>query len=168
MAYLYRSKDFLNWTKAEQPLHSVPNTGMWECPDFYPVAHFGRFGLDASVTGNWVKHVLKVSLDMTRYEYYTVGKYYPMADKYVPDNTSADGWSGLRYDYGNFYASKSFYDPMRRRRVLWGWANESDSVQDDVSKGWAGIQVRLLSTLLCFVLFCIWADVFFPPFAGGS
>ncbi|XP_023547715.1 beta-fructofuranosidase, insoluble isoenzyme 1-like [Cucurbita pepo subsp. pepo] len=140
IAYLYKSKDFLNWTKVEQPLHSVPNSGMWECPDFYPVSHFGRFGLDTSVTGNWVKHVLKVSLEMTRYEYYTVGKYYPMTDKYVPDNTSADGWSGLRYDYGNFYASKSFYDPMKKRRVLWGWANESDSVQDDVSKGWAGIQ----------------------------
>ncbi|XP_023006017.1 beta-fructofuranosidase, insoluble isoenzyme 1-like [Cucurbita maxima] len=140
MAYLYRSRDFLNWTKVEQPLHSVSNTGMWECPDFYPVSHFGRFGLDKSVMGNWFKHVLKVSLEMTRYEYYTLGKYYPMTDKYVPDNTSTDGWSGLRYDYDNFYASKSFYDPMKKRRVLWGWTNESDSVQDDVSKGWAGIQ----------------------------
>lgn len=141
VAYLYRSRDFVKWTKAKHPLHSAPNTGMWECPDFYPVPLSGRLGLDPSVTGNWVKHVLKVSLDLTRYEYYTVGKYYPEKDRYVPDNTSADGWSGLRYDYGNFYASKSFYDPMKKRRVLWGWANESDSTQDDVSKGWAGIQL---------------------------
>ncbi|KAL6519335.1 Invertase [Orobanche gracilis] len=52
-----------------------------------------------------------------------------------------DGWNGLRYDYGNFYASKSFFDPNKKRRILWGWANESDSTADDVEKGWAGIQL---------------------------
>ena len=62
-------------------------------------------------------------------------------DKYIPDNSSEDGWGGLRYDYGNFYASKSFFDPSKNRRVLWGWANESDSSVNDVAKGWAGIQV---------------------------
>ena len=152
VAYLYRSRDFVKWTKAKHPLHSAPNTGMWECPDFFPVPLSGNQGLDVSVTGNWVKHVLKVSLDVTRYEYYTVGKYYHERDRYVPDNTSVDGWSGLRYDYGNFYASKTFYDPAKKRRVLWGWANESDSAVDDVSKGWAGIQV-------CFFLVgldCLW------------
>ncbi|XP_023005784.1 beta-fructofuranosidase, insoluble isoenzyme 1-like [Cucurbita maxima] len=140
VAYLYRSRDFVKWTKAKHPLHSAPNTGMWECPDFFPVPLSGNQGLDVSVTGNLVKHVLKVSLDVTRYEYYTVGKYYHERDRYVPDNTSVDGWNGLRYDYGNFYASKTFYDPAKKRRVLWGWANESDSAVDDVSKGWAGIQ----------------------------
>ncbi|KAL3532113.1 hypothetical protein ACH5RR_005634 [Cinchona calisaya] len=61
-------------------------------------------------------------------------------DKYVPDNTSVDGWRGLRYDYGNFYASKSFFDPSKNRRILWGWSNESDTKMDDGEKGWAGIQ----------------------------
>ena len=42
---------------------------------------------------------------------------------------------------GDFYASKSFFDPAKKRRVLWGWANESDTVTDDRHKGWAGIQV---------------------------
>ncbi|GAU34444.1 hypothetical protein TSUD_06550, partial [Trifolium subterraneum] len=26
------------------------------------------------------------------------------------------------------------------RRILWGWVNESDSTQDDIQKGWAGLQ----------------------------
>lgn len=140
MAFLYRSRDFVNWVKAKHPLHSKADTGMWECPDFYPVSLSGQNGLDTSLIGPNLKHVLKVSLDLTRYEYYTIGTYYPQIDRYVPDNTSADGWSGLRYDYGNFYASKSFFDLGKNRRILWGWANESDTSDNDVAKGWAGIQ----------------------------
>ncbi|KAK5804096.1 beta-fructofuranosidase, insoluble isoenzyme 1 [Gossypium arboreum] len=140
MAYLYRSRDFIHWIKAKHPLHSAPRTGMWECPDFYPVLLSGKQGLDTSVLGKQVKHILKVSLDVTRYDYYTVGTYLTDEDRYVPDNTSIDGWAGLRYDYGNFYASKTFFDPAKKRRILWGWVNESDTTSDDVRKGWAGIQ----------------------------
>ncbi|OMO68396.1 Glycoside hydrolase, family 32 [Corchorus olitorius] len=141
IAYLYRSRDFISWIKAKHPLHSAPHTDMWECPDFYPVLLSGdRRGLDTSVVGKHVKHVLKVSLDATRYDYYTVGTYLTDKDRYVPDNTSVDGWDGLRYDYGNFYASKSFFDPAKNRRIIWGWVNESDATEDNVIKGWAGIQ----------------------------
>ncbi|KAK6126458.1 hypothetical protein DH2020_039794 [Rehmannia glutinosa] len=95
-----------------------------------------------------VKHVLKVSLDVTRYEYYTLGTYFTKNDRYVPDENMVDGWNGLRYDYGNFYASKSFFDPSKKRRILWGWANESDATVDDVKKGWAGIQLIPRTILL--------------------
>ena len=30
----------------------------------------------------------------------------------------------------------------KNRRVLWSWANETDSQADDVAKGWSGVQVR--------------------------
>nr|GMC58136.1 beta-fructofuranosidase, insoluble isoenzyme 1-like [Ipomoea batatas] len=141
LVYLYRSKDFVDWVKAKHPLHTAPQTGMWECPDFFPVQAQGKTGLDTSVIGENVKHVLKVSLDETRYEYYTVGTYYPDKDRFIPDSNSVDGWAGLRYDYGNFYASKTFFDPSKNRRVLWGWSNESDVSPDDSEiKGWSGIQ----------------------------
>lgn len=140
MAHLYRSRDFITWTKAKHPLHSARDTGMWECPDFFPVSLYNEKGLDTSVVGKNVRHVLKVSLDLTRYEYYTVGTYYPDIDRYIPSNNSADGWGGLRYDYGNFYASKTFFDEENQRRILWGWANESDTPDNDTAKGWAGIQ----------------------------
>ncbi|TVU29873.1 hypothetical protein EJB05_21462, partial [Eragrostis curvula] len=137
LAFVYRSRDFKRWVRAKHPLHSAL-TGMWECPDFYPVAGAGQQnGLDTSEAG--VKHVLKNSLDRTRYDYYTVGKYDKDKDRYVPDDPNGDQHR-MRYDYGNFYASKTFYDPVKRRRILWGWANESDSVTDDRAKGWAGIQ----------------------------
>ncbi|XP_042512375.1 beta-fructofuranosidase, insoluble isoenzyme 1-like [Macadamia integrifolia] len=140
MAALYKSRDFKHWWKVQHPLHSSADTGMWECPDFYPVALQGEFGLETSVNDVGIKHVLKVSLDNTRYEYYTVGKYFADKDQYVPDNTSADNAMGLRYDYGNFYASKTFFDAGKNRRILWGWANESDTPDDSTAKGWAGIQ----------------------------
>ncbi|XP_047980501.1 beta-fructofuranosidase, insoluble isoenzyme 1-like [Salvia hispanica] len=141
MSFLYRSRDFFRWTKAKHPLHSMAATGNWECPDFFPVSTNGFAGLDASVIGPKVKHVFKVSLDLTRYEYYTIGTYDLESDRYVPDKDMIDGWNGLRFDYGNFYASKSFFDPSKNRRILWGWANESDSTDKDVEKGWAGIQL---------------------------
>ncbi|CAN6251795.1 unnamed protein product [Urochloa humidicola] len=136
LAFVYRSRDFKRWTRAKHPLHSAM-TGMWECPDFFPVSGAGvGNGLDTSKRG--AKYVLKNSLDVTRYDYYTVGKYNERKDRYVPDDPAGD-YRQLRYDYGNFYASKTFYDPAKRRRVLLGWANESDSVSDDKAKGWAGI-----------------------------
>ncbi|CAA6660648.1 unnamed protein product [Spirodela intermedia] len=136
---LYRSRDFIDWVKAKHPLHSAAGTGMWECPiSTGGAAEEER--LDTSASAGSVKHVLKVSLDVTRYDYYTVGKYYPAAARYVPDSGSVDDRTGLRYDYGNFYASKTFFDPAKNRRILWGWSNESDSRSSDVAKGWAGVQ----------------------------
>lgn len=149
MSYLYRSVDFKFWIKARHPLHSAADTGMWECPDFFPVLKNGnKQGLDTSKVGPDVKHVFKVSLDETRYEYYTLGTYTPVDDKFKVDVGMVDSRDGLRYDYGNFYASKTFFDPSKNRRILWGWANESDSADEDTAKGWAGIQVSIIS---CFV-----------------
>ncbi|KAI3938602.1 hypothetical protein MKW98_016107 [Papaver atlanticum] len=140
VAFLFRSDDFINWTKAEQPLHSAKETGMWECPDFFPVAVDGIEGVDTSVIGPSVKHVFKVSLDDTKHDYYTIGTYDHEKDKYTPDEGSIDKDSGLRFDYGKFYASKTFFDNEKNRRVLWGWVTESSSVEDNVKKGWSGLQ----------------------------
>ncbi|KAM3340357.1 beta-fructofuranosidase, insoluble isoenzyme 1 [Capsicum galapagoense] len=141
LALLYRSRDFMKWTKAKHPIHSSADTGNWECVDFFPVSLEHTNGLDTSSHGEKVKHVLKVSLDDTRYDYYTIGTYDTKKDRYTPDETMVDGWKGLRLDYGNFYASKTFYDPSKNRRILMGWANESDVVPTDaINKGWSGIQ----------------------------
>ncbi|XP_051217063.1 beta-fructofuranosidase, insoluble isoenzyme 1 [Lolium perenne] len=142
-AILYRSRDFKHWVRAKHPLHSAL-TGMWECPDFFPVGKAGvEKGLDTSEYGAAAgveKHVLKNSLDLTRYDYYTIGTYDNVKERYVPDNPTGDVYQRLQYDYGNFYASKTFFDPVKQRRILLGWANESDSVAHDKAKGWAGIQ----------------------------
>nr|KAJ0203146.1 hypothetical protein LSAT_V11C500289310 [Lactuca sativa] len=143
IAYMYKSKDFVKWTRAKHPFHDKPGTGMWECPDFYPLSSPGvRNGLETYTLGkDHTKYVFKVSLDETRYDYYTIGEYDVVNERYHPDNITVDGWAGLRYDYGNLYASKTFFDPVKKRRILWGWCNESSTTEEDIAKGWAGIEL---------------------------
>ncbi|KAK6911900.1 Glycosyl hydrolase family 32, N-terminal [Dillenia turbinata] len=139
-AILYRSKDFTTWAEAKHPLHSSPKTGMWECPDFYPVSTSSQVGLDTSFVGKGTKHILKVSLDDKKHDYYYIGNYIPKNDTFIPDGETIESVPGLRYDYGKYYASKTFYDSVKHARILWGWVNESSSTADDIKKGWSGIQ----------------------------
>ncbi|CAL9054953.1 unnamed protein product [Musa banksii] len=140
-ALLYKSEDFVRWERADSPLHSSSASGMWECPDFFPVPIEGREGLDTSVNSKDVRHVLKMSLMEPQSDYYMLGTYDETRDIFVPDNAADDYRMWLRYDYGKFYASKTFFDAKKKRRILWGWLNESDTESDDIAKGWAGIQI---------------------------
>lgn len=136
----------MHWELHENEiLHSVHNTGMWECIDFYPVAVQGRQGLATYTAGPSVKYVLKASLDAVRHDYYALGEYNVHTNKFIPDDPDRDCGKGLRYDYGKFYASKTFYDPEKERRILWGWVNESDSEAIDKAKGWSSVQVYAFS-----------------------
>ncbi|WCJ29612.1 Beta-fructofuranosidase insoluble isoenzyme 1 [Euphorbia peplus] len=137
-AFLYESVDFVNWTKHEDPLYSAAQTGMWECPDFFPVSINSSNGVDTSSTNTNVRHVMKASFNAN--DYYIIGSYVPETGKYVPDHDFTGSTSDLRFDYGKFYASKTFFDSSKNRRILWGWVNESDTAEDDVKKGWAGLQ----------------------------
>nr|AJW82911.1 cell wall bound invertase [Dimocarpus longan] len=137
---LYTSKDFEHWIKTNNPLHSEKHTGMWECPDFFPVSTGDQNGVDTSILGPNVKHVLKISLFDYHRDCYTIGTYDVNKDKFIPEEGKVGGVPGLRYDYGKFYASKSFFDSAKNRRILWAWVNESSSWGDDIKKGWSGLQ----------------------------
>lgn len=140
-ALLYKSKDFIHWTEAERPLHSSNETIMWECPDFFPVSIDGENGLDVSEIIPRMKHVLKNSIFRAFIDYYTIGAYDHHKDVYVPDEGSIDNKSGLRLDYGRYYAAKSFFDSKKKRRIFIAWVNESTSKDMDIIKGWSGLQV---------------------------
>ncbi|CAK7352936.1 unnamed protein product [Dovyalis caffra] len=138
-AILYRSKDFVNWTRSDNPLHSSVKTEMWECPDFFPVGISSTNGVDTSSQDKYTKHVLKASFN--HHDYYILGSYMPEKDKFSVETDFMDSTGmDLRYDYGKFYASKTFFDSAMKRRILWGWINESDSESDDIKKGWSGLQ----------------------------
>ncbi|KAE8671757.1 Acid beta-fructofuranosidase [Hibiscus syriacus] len=97
-------------------------------------------GLDTSVNSQDVKHVMKVSLDDERHDYYTIGTYHEKNVTFIPDDIELDVGIGLGYDYGVYYAAKTFYDQNKNRRVLWGWIGDSDSEAADVQKGWTSVQ----------------------------
>ncbi|KAJ1415450.1 Glycosyl hydrolase family 32, N-terminal [Sesbania bispinosa] len=145
MAILYLSKDFVHWIQAKHTLYSAKRSGMWECLDFFPVLIDGSVGLDTSVNGPHIRHVLKVSLFDVTHDYYLIGTYDTTKDIFIPDNGFKHKELSLvpRYDYGKFYASKTFYDGAKKRRVLWGWINESSVQEDDIHKGWSGIQADI-------------------------
>ncbi|XP_012090431.2 acid beta-fructofuranosidase 1, vacuolar [Jatropha curcas] len=140
VSLVYQTTNFTTYEKLEGVLHAVPGTGMWECVDFYPVAINGSVGLDTSANGLGTKHVLKASLDNTKVDHYALGTYDPITDTWTPDNPKEDVGIGLRVDYGRYYASKTFYDQHKERRILWGWINETDTEEDDLDKGWASVQ----------------------------
>lgn len=144
-AMLYTSEDFIRWNQFRFPLYSSRDAATWECPDFYPVLLNGTNGVDfSSGYGIGVKYVMKASFNS--HDYYTLGSYAPEKEKFTSDSDLGFDFSGtklgLRYDYGKLYASKTFYDSSQKRRILWGWVNESDSREDDIKKGWAGLQVN--------------------------
>ncbi|KAH7549583.1 hypothetical protein ACOSP7_025565 [Xanthoceras sorbifolium] len=140
ISLVYDTTDFKTYEMKDGILHGVATTGMWECVDFYPVSKTAENGLDTSINGPGVKHVVKASLDDDRHDYYAIGTYNETTATWVPDNPKIDVGIGIRYDYGLFYASKTFYDQSKGRRVLWGWVGESDSEAADVKKGWASLQ----------------------------
>ncbi|XP_050228907.1 acid beta-fructofuranosidase-like [Mercurialis annua] len=139
-ALVYDTEDFINYELQEGMLHGVDKSGMWECVDFYPVSKTSGNGLDTSVNGSEVKHVFKISHVDTQYDYYAIGSYDEKNARWYPDNLDVHAATGLRHDCGKFYASKSFYDENKKRRVLWGWIPESDSKDADIKKGWVSLQ----------------------------
>ncbi|TVU16485.1 hypothetical protein EJB05_40053, partial [Eragrostis curvula] len=139
---VFRSADFRRWERNAAPLHASRDAVMAECPDLFPVAARGgaEEGLDMSPAASGVKHVLKVSMPDTLQDYYTVGRYDDAADTFVPEDGAGDYRSWRRLDRGHLYATKTFFDARRSRRVMWAWVNESDSEADDVARGWSGLQ----------------------------
>ncbi|VAH38993.1 unnamed protein product [Triticum turgidum subsp. durum] len=142
---IYRSKDFRHWKRNALPLYTSRAAGMVECPDLFPVAEpgveEGRLGYASGPASGAVRHVLKLSVMNTTQDYYAVGRYDDVVDTFVPEvdaeRNADDCRTWRRFDYGHVYASKSFFDSSKNRRVLWAWANESDSQDNDIARGWS-------------------------------
>ncbi|KAH9536138.1 hypothetical protein CY35_17G091200 [Sphagnum magellanicum] len=146
VALQYRSTDLKHWELEEELLHKLQGTGMWECVDFFPVDYDNNTVVsDHSTTiaektkSIEQKYVFKTSLIENGQDYYVIGTYDKDARKFVPDYPELDIGSGFRYDYGKFYASKTQYDPVKNRHVVWAWVSESDSQAMDIAKGWSSV-----------------------------
>ncbi|GMP24087.1 hypothetical protein CsSME_00001479 [Camellia sinensis var. sinensis] len=137
---VYQTTNFINYEPLDGIMHEVRGTGIWECVDFYPVSTTDMNGLDTSFNGPDIKHVLKASLFDEMKDYYALGTYDPNNNTWMPDSPELDVGIGLRVDYGKYYASKTFYDQNKQRRILWAWIGETDSENDDLLKGWASVQ----------------------------
>nr|BAD35132.1 putative fructosyltransferase1 [Lolium perenne] len=133
IAFIFKTKDFLSFERVPGIVHRVEGTGMWECIDFYPVGG----GHNSS---SEELYVIKASMDDERHDYYSLGRYDAAANTWTPLDAELDLGIGLRYDWGKLYASTSFYDPLKQRRIMLGYVGEVDSARADVAKGWASLQ----------------------------
>ncbi|EMS54026.1 6(G)-fructosyltransferase [Triticum urartu] len=133
IALMYKTKDFIKYELIPDPVHRVEGTGMWECIDLYPISG----GSDSSEE---VIHVMKASVNDEWHDYYALGRFDAEANRWTPLDPEADVGIGMRVDWGKFYASTSFYDPVKQRRVSWGFVGETDSPNTDIAKGWASLQ----------------------------
>ncbi|KAK8594902.1 hypothetical protein V6N13_015815 [Hibiscus sabdariffa] len=77
----------------------------------------------------------RVSLERTIQDIYTIGSYDFVKDIFTPEDGSGEGESGLRYDHEKFYASKTFFDGVKGRRILTAWINESSIRADTIKRG---------------------------------
>ncbi|VFQ66728.1 unnamed protein product [Cuscuta campestris] len=140
VAFVYETADFKRYKLLDGFLHSVPGTGMWECVDFFPISSVYENGSGQSINGSGIKHVLKASLYDETHDYYAIGTYDPLKKTWTPDYPQLDIGKGLRVDYGKCYASKTFYDQNKHRRILFAWIGETDPKDVDIAKGWASVQ----------------------------
>ena len=61
------------------------------------------------------------------------------ATSYEVHGGSTAGLGLQKYDFGQFYASKSFYDPAKKRQILWGWVAEEGRAPH-AGEDWSSIQ----------------------------
>ena len=117
-AVLFQSTDFLNWTYLH-PIHHNHYDQFWECPDIFNVSN--RIVLKASLSGR---------------DFWSVGILDPSSMIFSPSNGDLGEFRQL-IDYGHFYASKSFYDPLNDRQIIVGWISEEDN--RGAARGWQGL-----------------------------
>jgi beta-fructofuranosidase len=118
-AILYRSDDFVNWIVDPNPFYATQGTGVCECPDFFPVYINSTNGVDTTVENSSVRHVFKISYLREHLDTYFIGNYVSDSDqdKFIPDAKYTKTYKDLRFDYGLYYASKSFFDYATNRRI---------------------------------------------------
>ncbi|CCW66107.1 unnamed protein product [Phytomonas sp. Hart1] len=128
---LFRTADptFMSGYKFSHTLYTYHLEPMLECPDFFTVD---------STNG----YFLKFSTMEARREFIVYGNYQPNEAKdqyvYVEDTDRTNTF----IDFGPYYASKTFYDPILKQRMIWGWVpEEMEQTQNLKVQGWAGVQV---------------------------
>eukprot|EP00294_Goniomonas_avonlea_P016037 CAMPEP_0114543504 /NCGR_PEP_ID=MMETSP0114-20121206/2390_1 /TAXON_ID=31324 /ORGANISM="Goniomonas sp, Strain m" /LENGTH=606 /DNA_ID=CAMNT_0001727845 /DNA_START=18 /DNA_END=1838 /DNA_ORIENTATION=+ len=113
---VYNSWNFVHW----EHLGTNPIFPVGECPSLFPLPRVCP-GCDEGFKGTLPSHVHKCSHDG---DWMQVGSYIegPANTTGRWEATPGVDFSERKIDAGAFYASKDFYDPVKQRRINWGWA----------------------------------------------
>ncbi|CCW70124.1 unnamed protein product [Phytomonas sp. Hart1] len=128
---LFRTTDptFQTGYKFSHSLYKYYREEMLECPDFFTVDNTNGYFLKLTTMG-------------ARRDFVVYGRYQMDRKKkqyvYVEDTDRTTTFM----DFGPYYASKTFYDPILKRRMIWGWVPEEMEQEQNVKvQGWASVQV---------------------------
>ena len=115
------------WTtsQSQSAAYDVP---MIECPDLFPV-------IGSNYSSDYL-FILKYSVMETRKDYFQIGNYISFNESF----RSLKKFGDFQIDYGpyfSYYASKSLYDSINSRRLIFGWSSETDDNAEN--REWQGI-----------------------------
>lgn len=121
--FRYTSPDFKTWSYHGVLYSTHDHGGMWECPDFYPLGSSGQYilkvrrasrGPGACYARDGSSCLWSLQRSAAGQDWYTIGTYDQTSQRFSPTSGT------YLYDYGQWYASKSFHDPVKNRQILWG------------------------------------------------
>ena len=100
------------------------------CPSFFPLP----LAADGDRGDHLPTHVYMYSKTTLPHAYshrsvMVVGTYVDKGPKRVADWTPIPNRAFQIIDNGTYYAAKDFYDPVKKRRIVWGWAQISNGAQ---------------------------------------
>eukprot|EP00911_Craspedida_sp_UC1_P000571 UC1_evm3s438 len=115
---IFGSMDFKTWYRLGAQTDFI--TG--ECPSFFPLPRTTSGSGPAPAGAGTPTHVHKCSHGGK--DWMNVGTYTPGAPKVLGKFEATPGVSKdeVVCDAGAMYASKDFFDPVKSRRINWGWA----------------------------------------------
>lgn len=109
---IYASLDFKSWYK----IGAQPGFPHGECPSFFPMPKDTPGAGAPPADAKTYTHVHKASHGG---DWMQVGTY---TENGIRQNGNWTAEKEVKIDMGRFYASKDFYDPVKQRRINYGWA----------------------------------------------
>eukprot|EP01050_Picozoa_sp_SAG11_P009123 SAG11_NODE_839_length_6916_cov_7.427314_2_plen_408_part_00 len=129
---VYHSWDFVRWSSppnaSDGTVMDKPLFPQGECPSFFPLPKLvpGTEGFAGAAAGALPTHVHKHS---SGGDYMQVGTYDEGAENTTGIWTPLAGVGPQRIDAApgwGLYASKDFHDPVKDRRINWGWLTTTE------------------------------------------
>lgn len=145
---LWTSPDLKNWTfNSKIQLKDGTDLGVWECPDLYPLALDGdentiKWVYNAAgsfyLVGNMIKDASgKLTFRAETEPLLYTGDSHQYKNKYFSDVGD-----------GMVYATQSYYNDAKERRISVSWLREDTGTSTDSDKHWNGNQSIPLETKL--------------------
>ncbi len=126
-APIYGSKDFKSWYKI-----GFTTLKLGDCPTFFPLPSLTPGSSDnltaeqLTTLPNWV-HKAGSGNDQVQVGTWTEGK--PGPEGTGTPGTWVQQGGSIPLDNGKTHASKDFYDPVKKRRIMWVWGTLPNGIQ---------------------------------------